>query len=120
MLSRANNKIIWYSRVEVMKKSKIIKKIIAGVFISVISGLILFYLTSETEFFQPDSTQQPSHPFYTMLEQERLKLESLEKQLSQKEQALITEKQQQSFIDKLLGGNETVKKIKPDIALLQK
>jgi hypothetical protein len=56
MLSRANNKIIWYSRVEVMKKSKIIKKIIAGVFISVISGLILFYLTSETEFFQPDST----------------------------------------------------------------
>jgi hypothetical protein len=55
-----------------------------------------------------------------MLEQERLKLESLEKQLSQKEQALITEKQQQSFIDKLLGGNETVKKINPDIALLQK
>jgi hypothetical protein len=39
-----------------MKKSKIIKKIIAGVFISVISGLILFYLMSETEFFQPDST----------------------------------------------------------------
>jgi uncharacterized coiled-coil protein SlyX len=55
-----------------------------------------------------------------MLEKERLKLESLEKQLSQKEKALITEKQQQSFIEKLFGGNETVKKIKQDIALLQK
>jgi len=91
--------------------TSLFQNILIGVFVSVISGLIVFFITEYQRQLQEvpkvvPVVEQLNNPIYKLLLTEQQKTTHLSEQLTNKEQELLEIKQGEGFTANFFDGNE--------------
>ncbi|MEK7990746.1 MAG: hypothetical protein VSS52_007040 [Thiotrichaceae bacterium] len=91
--------------------TNLLQNILIGVFVSVISGLIVFFITEYQRQLQEvpkvvPVVEQLNNPIYKLLLTEQQKIAHLSEQLTNKEQELLEIKQGEGFTGNFFDGNE--------------
>ncbi|MCV6636957.1 hypothetical protein [Candidatus Albibeggiatoa sp. nov. NOAA] len=105
---------------KVKLKTNLLQNILIGIFVSVISGLIVFFLTEyqKTASEPPAVISHTDNPIYKLLQTEQQKLALLTDQLAEKEQELLDTKQEEGFTGTFFDGAEAGK-IRQEIDYLE-
>ncbi|WP_353571646.1 hypothetical protein [Candidatus Albibeggiatoa sp. nov. BB20] len=102
--------------------TNLLQNVLIGVFVSVISGLIVFFLTEyqhqQTVSELPVVVNHTDNPIYKLLQTEQQKLAHLNDQLFDKEQELLEIKQDEGFTGSFFDGAEA-SKIRQEIDYLE-
>ncbi len=101
--------------------TSLLQNIFIGIFVSVVSGLIIFFLTEQPQQTipeMPNTVQHTDNAIYKMLQTEQQRLEFFSSRLAEKEQELLDVKQNEGFTRDFFDGAEA-SKIRQEIDFLE-